>query len=143
MKRVRRQAKRNPDAVTYWVVLGSIVVGGVAIAAWKAMSDKQRAQALGTGRGVGNPPSPTRSSCLECVDKHLGAALILITETRDGYPHRLRAIGHLHEAEDESQAWPELHQAIREARKRFQQTGATPDFDQLEAISSRMRRLAA
>lgn len=45
----------------------------------------------------------TRPSCLECVEKHLGAAWVLLAEYRDGYPHRLRAIGHLHEAEDESQ----------------------------------------
>ncbi len=29
-------------------------------------------------------------------------------------PNRLRAMGHLFEAEDESQAWPDLHDAIRE-----------------------------
>lgn len=70
----------------------------------------------------------TRPSCIECVEKHLGAAWVLIAEHRDGYPHRLRAIGHLHEAEDESQTWPELHDAIRAARKAYQQTGAMPDF---------------
>jgi hypothetical protein len=70
----------------------------------------------------------TRPSCLECVEKHLGAAWVLIAEHRDGYPHRLRSIGHLHEAEDESQVWPELHNAIRGARKAYQQTGAMPDF---------------
>lgn len=74
---------------------------------------------------------PTRPSCLECVEKHLGAAWVLIAEYRDGYPHRLRAIGHLHEAEDESQAWPVLHNAIREARKAFQQHGTIPAFVQL------------
>lgn len=75
----------------------------------------------------------TRPSCLECVEKHLGAAWVLIAEHRDGYPHRLRAIGHLHEAEDESQAWPELHNAIREARKAYQQNGTMPDFAALAA----------
>lgn len=70
----------------------------------------------------------TRPSCLECVEKHLGAAWVLIAEHRDGYPHRLRAIGHLPEAEDESQAWPQLHNAIRAARKAYQQSGQVPDF---------------
>lgn len=51
-----------------------------------------------------------------------------MAEHRDGYPHRIRAIGHLHEAEDESQAWPLLHVAIREARKAYQQEGIVPDF---------------
>lgn len=56
-------------------------------------------------------------------------AWVLLAEYRDGDPHRLRAIGHLHEAEDESQAWPELHNAIRDARKAFQQLGTMPEFD--------------
>jgi hypothetical protein len=73
----------------------------------------------------------TRASCLECVEKHLGAALVLLTETLDGYAHRLRAIGHLHEAEDESQEWPDLHAAIREARKRYQTDGTPPDWQGL------------
>jgi len=102
---------------------------------------------LGRPLGVPNPQAAafseamdqTRESCIECVDKHLGAALVLLTETRDGYGHRLRAIGHLHEAEDESQAWPELHNAIREARKRFQQFGTVPDFVQLDALSRKVR----
>lgn len=73
----------------------------------------------------------TRPSCLECVEKHLGAAWVLLAETRDGYAYRLRAIGHLHEAEDESQAWPELHTAIREARKAYKREGMMPDFEAL------------
>lgn len=75
--------------------------------------------------------APTRPSCLHCVEKHLGAAYVLLTETRDGYAHRLRAIGHLHEAEDESQEWPDLHAAIREARKAYQAGGAMPTWDTL------------
>ena len=54
---------------------------------------------------------------------------MLLTETRDGYAHRLRAIGYLHEAEDESQQWPELHVAIREARKVYQISGTAPGWD--------------
>ena len=86
--------------------------------------------------GDARPSVPaTRPSCLECVEKHLGAAWVLLAEYRDGYPHRLRAIGHLHEAEDESQEWPALHDAIRSARRAFQQTGRMPDFAALaEAV---------
>ena len=62
---------------------------------------------------------------------HLGAALVLLTETREGYAYRLRAIGHLFEAEDESQEWPQLHAAIREARKAYQADGTLPDWDAL------------
>ena len=75
--------------------------------------------------------TPTRLSCVECVEKHLGAALVLLTETREGYAYRLRAIGHLFEAEDESQEWPELHAAIREARKAYQADGTLPEWETL------------
>jgi len=81
----------------------------------------------------------TRASCLECVEKHLGAAYVLLTETRDGYAHRLRAIGHLHEAEDESQEWPELHAAIRAARKAYQTDGTMPDWEALGKASDAVR----
>jgi len=84
----------------------------------------------------------TRPSCLECVEKHLGAAWVLIAEHRDGYPHRLRAIGHLHEAEDESQEWPELHAAIRAARKAYQQTATMPDFAALAAQIAGLRTIS-
>ena len=62
---------------------------------------------------------------------HLGAALVLLTETREGYAYRLRAIGHLFEAEDESQQWPQLHAAIREARRACQADGTPPDWNTL------------
>ena len=93
--------------------------------------------------------TPTRPSCVECVEKHLGAAYVLLTETRDlpagqagGYAYHLRAIGHLFEAEDESQEWPELHNAIRGARKAYQADGTMPDFavlgQQVAAVTSRI-----
>ena len=91
----------------------------------KRLADKLRLGPLARLKQV------TRPSCLECVEKHLGAAWVLIAEHQNGYPYRLLAIGHLHEAEEESQAWPELNVAIREARKAYQQTGQVPDFERL------------
>lgn len=121
----------NKIALAIGFGLTGIGLGGLL---WRSSSSKS------TGLGALPAQAPmTRDSCLECVDKHLGAALVLITETRDGYPHRLRAIGHLHEAEDESQAWPALHDAIREARKRFQQAGEVPNFTAIEALSAQIR----
>ena len=76
--------------------------------------------------------TPTRPSCLACVEKHLGAAYVLLTEAREGYAHRLRAVGHLFEAEDESQEWPELHTAIRDARTRYQAGEEMPDWHDLD-----------
>lgn len=77
---------------------------------------------------------PTRPSCIDCAEKHVGAAYVLLAETRDGYAHRLRAIGHLHEAEDESQAWPALHNAIRQARVQYQASGQMPDWQTLQDL---------
>lgn len=86
--------------------------------------------------------TPTRPSCIECVEKHLGAAYVLLTESREGYAHRLRAIGHLFEAEDESQEWPELHNAIRGARKAYQADGTMPDFAALAEQIAGLRAIS-
>ena len=92
--------------------------------------------------------TPTRPSCIECVEKHLGAAMVLLAELNDlpdvpaerrqGFSRRLRAIGHLFEAEDESQEWPELHAAIRQARKVYQAEGTMPDW---EALAQRVQEV--
>ena len=65
--------------------------------------------------------------------------MILSGEYRDGYPYRLRIIGHLHEAEDEAQAYSQLHTALRGARKAFQQKGIVPDFDSLSNMATKAR----
>lgn len=97
-----------------------------------------------TGTGAFPESRPiTRDSCIECVEKHLGAAWVLCAEERDGYPYRLRVIGHLHEAEDESQAWPQLHDAIRESRKNYQQAGQVPNFEALSRLTQAVATQAA
>lgn len=83
--------------------------------------------------------TPSRPSCALCCEKHLGTAYVLLTETRDGYAHRLRAVGHLFEAEDESQAWPQLHNAIRDARRAYQAAGTMPDWESLAAMLAACR----
>ncbi len=113
-----------------------------------------RAQPAGLFIGVGDPPSgdvevtyepvgvgapgapgaPSRASCLECVQKHLGSARVLIEEVNDGYPHETLVVGHLNEAASEAQAWPQFRNAIREARKAYQQHGTIPDFEKLEKM---------
>jgi len=93
--------------------------------------------------------TPSRPSCIECCEKHLGAAYVLLTELNDlpddpterrqGFSRRLRAIGHLFEAEDESQEWPELHTVIRQARKVYQASGTMPDWDALAVAAKAVR----
>jgi hypothetical protein len=88
---------------------------------------------------TGKHDMAVRPSCLECVEKHLGAAMVLIGEVLNGYPHRLLAIGHLHEAEEESFDWPALRSLIRQARRRYQNHNAAPDW---EAFSREIARVA-
>ena len=95
--------------------------------------------------------TPSRPSCIECCEKHVGAAYVLLTELNDlpdtpaerrqGFSRRLRAIGHLFEAEDESQEWPELHNAIRHARKAYQADGQIPDWEPLAQAADQVRQL--
>ena len=66
-------------------------------------------------------------------------AYVLLTEAREGHAYRLRAAGHLFEAEDESQEWPKLHAAIREARTRYQARGEMPDKNDLDRQIRRLR----
>ena len=73
------------------------------------------------------------------MEKHVGAAYVLLAEVNDGYAHRLRAVGHLNEAEDESQEWLKLHSAIRKARKEYQQKGKMPDWRKLEVLIDKVR----
>ncbi|NIA06899.1 MAG: hypothetical protein GWP14_04540 [Actinobacteria bacterium] len=88
---------------------------------------------------LGAKLEPTRESCIECVEKHIGAAYVLLGETHDGYAYRLRAIGHLHEAEDESQRWLALHIALRNARRQYQQQGTMPDWQKFEKLIDKAR----
>ena len=72
-----------------------------------------------------NPPRP---SCIECVEKHVGAAEVLLSEIFNGYQYHFRFIGHLHEAEEESQEWPDLHELLRRTRIEYQKNGRSPDW---------------
>jgi hypothetical protein len=51
----------------------------------------------------------------------------------------LRLIGHLHEAEDESQEFGILHQMIRDARKNYQIHGTNPDWETLSKNIAEVR----
>jgi hypothetical protein len=126
-----------------------LIAGGgfalLALAVGLATRSRSNSGSSSNGTGTGALPSGerpiTRDSCIECVEKHLGAAWVLCAEERDGYPYRLRVIGHLHEAEDESQAWPTLHDSIRQARKSYQHTGQAPNFEMLAQVVRQVHAL--
>lgn len=72
-----------------------------------------------------------RDSCLDCVIKHIGKAVILLHELKN-YPHHLiYVIGNLSEAEDEAEKeFPEIRDRIYEVRKAIQR-GEKVDMDNL------------
>ena len=83
---------------------------------------------------VGHP----RKSCQECVEKHIGAAMVILGEAAKGYDHYLLAVGHLHEAEEESaQRWPAVSEHIRAARKKLQTSSS---FDAWEGLTDVLRQ---
>ena len=66
-----------------------------------------------------------REGCYECTYKHIGQALVLLTECVKGYPeHFIYVVGHLAEAEDEI---VELDAHIQESIREFRLT-LTEDF---------------
>lgn len=73
--------------------------------------------------------------CLECVEKHIGAAHEQFKEVPQGYPeHILSAIGNLVEAQNAATNFPEIAAAIREARISFQRKGEIPDLVKIELL---------
>jgi hypothetical protein len=59
-----------------------------------------------------------RIFCAKCASKHIAQAIILLNESKLGYPlHKWLAIGHLAEAETEIEPrYNKFAQAIREVR---------------------------
>ena len=76
-----------------------------------------------------NAADAPRPTCEMCARKHLGQASDLFQESLQGYPQHLWiAIGHLAEAEAESQsAYPDFAEAVRQERKKAEQGGYIPD----------------
>jgi hypothetical protein len=71
-----------------------------------------------------------RMACLECVVKHVGQALVLMSEAEKGYPHYyIYAIGHLAEAEDECMDYRDLRDRIHKFRLDYM-NGVPLEFDE-------------
>lgn len=81
-----------------------------------------------------------RFTCLKCVLKHLGQAMILVEECRMGYPfHRYFAMAHMAEASSESYVkYPLLAQQIRDERKKFEELDEDPNILSLMAFADEL-----
>ena len=85
-----------------------------------------------------------RDSCIQCVEKHIGKALVLYeellaaTETNNVNVelNHLEIIGNLQAATDEAEQWTELHNRIDTAEREYRYKGNGPDWVSLaEAIA--------
>jgi len=83
-------------------------------------------------------PGP-RPACLDCVRKHIGQAIVLLGESKMGYPaHRWLAVAHLSEASEECLAdYPVLAMELRTERLRLMTNPAylpdlMPWFDRID-----------
>ena len=77
-----------------------------------------------------------RDSCIQCVEKHIGKALVLYkelltsTETNNVNVelNHLEIIGNLQAATDEAEQWPELYDAIDVAERGYRYKGEEPNW---------------
>jgi glycosyltransferase involved in cell wall biosynthesis len=82
-----------------------------------------------------------RPSCRDCARKHLGQAVVLLSEAAQGYPdHYWLALGHLAEAGDElASEYAPLAEKVRKVRKLIELAGPTsfkaPALDVLPLIA--------
>ena len=84
-----------------------------------------------------------RDSCLFCYRKHVSQAIILLIESKLGYPeHADLAVGHLAEAESETiKDYPELAELTREERVKLMEDDTyNPN---LMALLAKARQLLA
>lgn len=64
---------------------------------------------------------PMRESCVQCACKHIAQARALMLECAKGYEHKLFALGHLAEAEDElAKDHPDLCKWVRQYRLKLE-----------------------
>jgi len=83
-----------------------------------------------------------RDSCIECVRKHVGKAMVLYkelltsTETNNINVelNHLEIIGNLQAGMDEAEEWPELHDAIDSAEREYRYRGIGPDWEMIAGM---------
>jgi len=83
-----------------------------------------------------------RDSCIACVQKHVGKAMVLhkelltATETNNVniQLNHLEIIGNLQAATDEAQEWPPLHVALDAAEREYRYRGVGPNWEELARL---------
>ncbi len=92
-------------------------------------------------------------SCILCVEKHVGKALVLWDEmitaqgsgNKDGkasvhvYRNHVKIIGHLGNAVDESIEFTELHELLKSSERSYRYEGITPDWDKIIELMEKQK----
>jgi len=83
-----------------------------------------------------------RDSCIQCVEKHIGKALVLYKELLTATEknnvnvelNHLEIIGNLQAATDEAEQWPDLHDTIDAAERGYRYTGEEPNWTRIAEL---------
>lgn len=93
-----------------------------------------------------------RDSCIYCVEKHVGKAMVLLDELLSNrlfhaehgtaeYDARIKTelnhlgiIGNLQAATDEAEEWPELHDTLLAAEREYRYHGIVPDWEKISGL---------
>lgn len=93
-----------------------------------------------------------RDSCIYCVEKHVGKAMVLLDELLSNRPlhaehgtaeydariktelNHLGVIGNLQAATDEAEEWQELHDTLLSAEREYRYHGTVPDWENISGL---------
>ena len=99
-----------------------------------------------------------RDSCIYCVEKHVGKAMVLLDELLSNRPlhaehgtaeydariktelNHLGIIGNLQAATDEAEEWPELHDTLLAAEREYRYRGTVPDWKAISGMIEEVKK---
>ena len=93
-----------------------------------------------------------RDSCIYCVEKHVGKAMVLLDELLSNRPlhaehgtaeydariktelNHIGILGNLQAATDEAEEWQELHDTLLSAEREYRYHGTVPDWEKISGL---------
>ena len=99
-----------------------------------------------------------RDSCIYCVEKHVGKAMVLLDELLSNRPlhtehgtaeydariktelNHLGIIGNLQAATDEAEEWQELHDTLLSAEREYRYHGTVPDWEKISGMIEEVKK---
>ena len=99
-----------------------------------------------------------RDSCIYCVEKHVGKAMVLLDELLSNRPlhaehgsaeydariktelNHLGIIGNLQAATDEAEECPELHDTLLSAEREYRYHGIVPDWEKISGMIEEVKK---